>query len=146
MTSNDSHSVLLWKQSGGTWQLLWQRDGGTSVPPFGFSATSLTVTGGKVLFATPTSVYALPVTATSLDALELLTSQVPHFPYAIRAVALNDITVAGDRSTIYHYNGASWQTLYSVESVQPLYGLAVSRHMILAVGSGNGALIIQGVR
>lgn len=146
VTSNDVHSVLLRRQEGASWQLLWQRDGSTTMPPFGFSITSLTVVGEKVLFATPTSVYGLLVNATSLESLELLTSSVPHFPYTVRAAALNDITVAGDNAMIYHYNGSTWQLLHSAGSDQNLYGLAVSKHMILAVGVGNGALIVQGLR
>jgi len=58
------------------------------------------------------------------------------YAYRIRGVLRNDISLVGDFSMVWHWNGVSWHMyneLYNFDD--RLYGLAVSPTMIVAVGT-----------
>jgi hypothetical protein len=125
----------------GVQSIVW--NGNTSVPPFGSSVNSLTVISETIVLATPFSIYFLPARAGSLSQLKALTSEVRTVPYVVRGTSPGDLVVVGDEQSIFHYNGVRWQALHRGAFGEPIYGLAVSRQMILGVGDAGGALIVE---
>ena len=131
-SNDDSQSILLKYNSTG-WETVWSRNG-NSVPPYGYFATSvwamdsLFLASGRGVFKDTTQVTILP-----------------WFPYRIRGTANNNIAVAGDEGMIWHWSGVDWKQL-NLQSNQVLYSLAISKTMIVAVGSdfniGFGAALI----
>jgi len=138
--SNDDSKSILLKYDGANWKTVWSRDGTASIPPYGYFVTSmwgdtaLFLSAGRAVFHATTQ----PPETTQVTTL-------PWFPYRIRASAENNIVVGGDEGMIWHYNGASWREI-NLHSGQPLYSIAVSKTMCVAVGTetsiGFGAALI----
>jgi hypothetical protein len=128
--SNDNSQSVLLKYDGTQWRTVWTRQGGVTAP-YGDIVTSLW--GEKHLFtATNYGIYIQDITGAD-TARQVLA--VNHFPYRIRGSAENNVAVVGDDGMIWHYNGSTWKLLNEVGSGVPLYSVAVSENMIVAVGA-----------
>ncbi len=120
--SNDESQSILLKYDGTSWKTVWSRNG-TEVSPYGYFVTSVWATdslflsSGRGVFRDTTQVATLP-----------------WFPYRIRGTANDNIAVAGDEGMIWHWNGADWKQL-NLQSGEPLYSMAISGSMLVAVGS-----------
>ena len=138
--SNDNSQSVLLKYDGTSWTTVWSSH--PSAPPYGGLIESLW--GDEHLYLAGTDgVYKQDVTGeTNIQHLFTLT----HFPYRIKGSAENNIAFVGDNGMIYHYNGSTWKLLNISELDQPLYSVAVSTNLIIAVGSdytiGFGAALI----
>lgn len=61
------------------------------------------------------------------------------YAYRIRGAFRNDVTIVGDFSMVWHWNGVSWYKHNELMNINDrLYGLAVSPTMIVAVGTRHG--------
>ncbi len=128
--SNDNSQSILLRYDGVDWKTTWA-EGTTTTHPYGDLVTSLW--GIQHLFtSTNFGVYRQNISGTD-TAQQILA--INHFPYRIRGSAENNIAVVGDDGMIWHYNGASWKLLNEVGSGVPLYSVAVSEDMIVAVGA-----------
>ncbi len=58
----------------------------------------------------------------------------PSVPHGIRGSADNNIAVACDDQSIWHYNGATWLRQTASGVFKPLYSIAVSKNTIIGVG------------
>ncbi|MDE3058556.1 MAG: hypothetical protein KGJ59_11435 [Bacteroidota bacterium] len=131
--SNDESQSILLKYDGTNWKTVWSRNG-PSVNPYGYFVSSvwetdsLFLSSGRGVFRDTTQVIVLP-----------------WFPYRIRGSANNNIAVAGDEGMIWHWSGTDWKQL-NLQSGEPLYSVAISKTMLIAVGSdfniGLGAALI----
>ena len=128
--SNDNSQSVLLMYNGTQWNTIWTRQGGVT-PPYGDLVTS--VWGIKHLFtATNLGVYTQDITGIDTARQSL---SIDHFPYCIGGSAENNVAVVGDFGMIWHYNGTDWKLLNETNLDQPLYSVAVSTNMIVAVGS-----------
>jgi len=136
--SNDEGTSVLLGYDGKSWKTVWRRDGSASVSPFGTFVTS-EWGDSPVYFATGRAVFRVGQQDT------VSVASLPWFPYRIRGSAGNNIALAGDEGMIWHFNGATWKDL-NEHAGQPLYSIAVSQNLIVAVGVetaiGFGAALI----
>jgi len=138
--SNDNSQSVLLKSDGTTWTTVWSSH--PSAPPYGGLIESLW--GDEHLYLVGTDgAYKQDVTGeTNIQHLFTLT----HFPYRVKGSSEDNIAFVGDNAMIYHYNGSTWQLLNYSGLDQPLYSVAVSTNLIVAVGSdytiGFGAALI----
>ena len=135
-----AQSILL-KYNGTSWATVWTRQG-NATPPYGDILTSLWANDSLFLVGTD-GLFRQGIGETdSVEHLFSLTS----FPYSIKGSAGNNIAFVGDDAMIYHYNGSTWKLINISTLDQPLYSVAVSKDMIVAVGSdytiGLGAALI----
>jgi hypothetical protein len=70
----------------------------------------------------------------------------PFYSNAVRGTDTNNILVVGAFADILHYNGATWKQYPELRLADAsLYGVAVTRSMVIAVGGvGQRALVIVG--
>ena len=128
--SNDNSQSILLKYDGNIWKTIWTRQG-TTTPPYGDLVTSLWGVG-NLFTSTNYGVYTQDISGAD-TAKQILA--INHFPYRLRGSTENNIAVVGDDGMIWHYNGASWKLLNDVGSGTPLYSVAVSQDLIVAVGA-----------
>jgi hypothetical protein len=126
-SSDYSQSVLL-KISGQSVQQVWSRQGSIT-QPYGDLLTS--IWAKDHLFLTSNYGVYRQGTSDTIGVQRVLSTT--SFPFRIRGSAENNIAVAGDEGKIWHYNGATWKELYDSPGV-PLYSIAVSTNLIIAVG------------
>lgn len=135
-----AQSVLL-RYDGTGWKTVWTRQGNTT-PPYGDLVTSLW--GNDSLYLVGTN-GVFREDLSGKDSVEHLFS-LTNFPYGISGSADNNIAFVGDDAMIYHFNGSSWKLMHTSALDQPLYSVAVSKDLIVAVGSdysiGFGAALI----
>lgn len=143
--SNDNGQSILLKYTGTSWQTIWQSH--PFALPYGGLITSLW--GEKNLYLVGTDgVYKQDIEGK--DSVTHLFS-LANFPYRIKGSAENNIAFVGDGAMVYHYNGSTWKLINQSTQDQPLYSVAVSTNLIIAVGSDytafpNKALIYFGIR
>jgi hypothetical protein len=137
--SNDNSKSILLKYDGNSWQIMWSSN--PIAPPYGGLITSLC--GDKHLYLTGTDGIFRQNIAGNDSVVHLFS--LTHFPYRIKVIAENNITMVGDAGMVQHYNGANWKEL-NLHSGQPLYSTTISQRMIIAVGVetsiGFGAALI----
>ncbi len=71
------------------------------------------------------------------------------YVYRIRAKAANDIWIAGDRNTLRHFNGASWQQIgmpYDPQIDLVWRGMETKDNITVVVGSHNSSAIIMMIK
>lgn len=132
--SNDNKRSILLKYTGTIWSVYWNVENGR--PPYGDVVISLW--GETNLYsASNLGIYKQNILNSDTVSQSL---PVSHFPYRIRGSGENNIAVVGDFGMIWHYNGASWKLLNETVPEQPRYSVAVSKKLIIGVGSdyGNG--------
>lgn len=58
-----------------------------------------------------------------------------YYPYAVRGNGINDVVIAGDKSSIAHFNGKNW-TKYNLgqSSSDILYSVSIKNNLVIAVG------------
>ncbi len=133
-SSNYDRANLL-RVRNGIATTLWERTGITASPPFGYYVNSLW--GMADLYIAADHVYR--ARQWNLDQLDTMIP-LPTFYYRLRGSAANNQFLVGDYSEIWHYNGANWKEIIKGSSSQPLYSVAVSRHVAIAVGRDNSSL------
>ena len=142
----DTAQGILLRYDGTSWKTVWKR-GANTTPPYGDFIPSLW--GRTHLFASSNfGVYIQSMSGIDTATLSLSLS---HFPYRIRGSAENNVAVVGDFGMIWHYNQKDWKQIHVTTLDQPLYSIAVSTNMIVAVGSDysiglGAALIYLGIR
>lgn len=138
--SNDNSQSILLKYDGTSWKTVWSSH--PSMPPYGGVITSLWGLDSLYLVGTD---GAFREEIGGEDSVQHLFS-LRDFPYRIRGSAGNNIAFVGDDAMIYHYNGSTWKLVNISTLDQPLYSVAVSKDMIVAIGSdysvGFGAALI----
>jgi hypothetical protein len=68
------------------------------------------------------------------------------YVYKIRAAASNDIWIAGDRNTLRHFNGSTWQQIgmpYDPQADLVWRGMESKGNVTVVVGSHNSNAIIM---
>jgi hypothetical protein len=128
--SNDLSRSCLLRYDRTAWSIVWLKES-NPVPPFG----DLVLTGwssDKFLYiGAADGVYRTPLPGDS-SARRVLT--LPSVPHRIRGSAENNIAVACDDQSIWHYNGATWLQATPGEPLKPLLSVAVSANSIVSVG------------
>lgn len=124
-----SKSVLL-RSDGGAWSTVWNRQS-TSTPPYGQLVLTVWAGTSNLFVGAADGVYRSPLDGSASPQRVLPLSSVPH---RIRGTGENNIAVACDDGSMWHYNGATWKQLVPGEPFKPLYGIAVSANLIIAVG------------
>ncbi len=133
VSADAANSVLLMGDAGAwTWKEVWSRKGGATAP-FGDLVTSVWASAKYLYVASSSGVYRIRHGDPVANAEKMVT--LGSYPYCIRGSGDNDVFVVGDNAMIWHYNGSSWKQLNSGSSSQPLYGLSVSKSIVVAVGS-----------
>jgi hypothetical protein len=140
-SSDYSQSALL-AYDGQAWHTMWTRAGG-STPPLGDLVSSVAAVGRFLYLTSNLGAFRQSLAGTPVDAVRLLS--LASFPYRIRGSSANNIFVVGDYTSIWHYNGMTWKLLNSGAPTRPLYGLAVSANLVIAVGADFSSLPARAV-
>jgi len=123
-----SQSCLL-QFNGTSWKSLWSRQGVTT-PPYG--SLVLTIwSGEKNLYVGAAGIFRSSVSGGDSPQEMIPLAYVPH---RIRGSAENNIAVASDDGTVWHYNGLTWFEEQMPGLSKPLYSIAVSANLVVAVG------------
>ena len=144
--SVDTAQGILLRSDGTDWTTVWKR-GSNTTTPYGDAISSLW--GQTHLFTS--SNFGVYIQSMSGIDTALQSLSVSHFPYRIRGSAENNVVMVGDFGMIWHYNQKGWKQINITSLDQPLYSVAVSTNMIIAVGSDysvglGAALIYRGTR
>jgi hypothetical protein len=128
---NYVESALITSQ-GSSWTALWAGSIGSQPPPYAGQATSVYFADDSLVVACGTGVFIQAADQPVSTARLLI--PVEQVPYRVRGTGANDIFAVGDKARILHYNGASWRLLYSQTDDQTLFSVAVTPHLLVAVG------------
>ena len=139
--SVDTAQGILLRYDGTSWRTVWKR-GANTTPPYGDYVSSLWCQK-HVFTSTNYGVYTQSMSGvdTAVQSLSL-----NRFPYRIRGSSEDNVVMVGDFGMIWHYNQKDWKMLNLTDPGQPLYSVAVSTNIIVAVGGdfdiGLGAALI----
>jgi hypothetical protein len=133
-------SSILTVLEGSKWRTIWDWSG-TPRAPFGSLVSSVSVSGNLLFVASTGGVYQMSATGRT-DARYLL-GGFTDFIYRIRAAAPNDIIIAGDRASIWHFNGLTWKQMNSGSPDFPLYSADIKGNVAIAVGADHRSIIAR---
>jgi len=146
---DNSESVLL-KKTNALWNTLWKKtQPDFSVPYIGLLSSVWANAEQAWIVGSAGAFEHFPQDPDYIEKTKLLLT---NFPYRVRGSANNDVTLAGDASMIWHWNGSTWHKydeLYNQDN--RLYGLHATASRVVAVGRrydplSAPALIISGSR
>ena len=128
--SSDLSQSALIHSAGGAWSTVWSSQT-PSTPPYGQLVLTVWAGSANLYVGATDGVYRAPLDGSTVPQRVLALPSVPH---RIRGSGENNIAVACDDGSVWHYNGATWKQLVPPEQLKPLYGIAVSANLIVAVG------------
>ena len=124
-----SQSCIL-KFDGTAWKTIWKTNA-NNTPPYGYLVSTIWA-GDKYLYAgAGDGIYRTPLNGSDTTKKVLSLQFGPH---RIRGSAENNIAVAVDDGSIWHYNGATWFQETPTVLFRPLYSISVSENTIVGVG------------
>jgi hypothetical protein len=133
---NYVESALITSQ-GSSWNALWAGSIGSQPPPYAGQAISVYFADDSLVVACGTGVFIQAVDQPASTARLLI--PVEQVPYRVRGTGANDIIAVGDKARILHYNGASWRLLFSETDDQSFFSVAVTAHLLVAVGEDRSS-------
>ncbi len=128
--SNDLSQSTLLQYNGALWKTTWLQQG-TSTPPYEDLVLTQWSSDKFLYVGSATGIYLTPLSGNDSTRRVVILTSVPHL---IRGSANNNIAVATDYKSIWHYNGSTWFEETPDELLKPLYSIAVSENTIVAVG------------
>ncbi len=129
--SNDYGSSVLLKYYGNTWATLWLKQPSSTSPPYEYFISSLWASDNYLYVAADIGIFRTSLKGNYSTQKVLTLSSGPH---SIRGSADNNIAIALDDGSIWHYNGTTWFKETNSGQLKPLYSIAVSKNTIVAVG------------
>lgn len=138
---NQTRGVLL-REINGMWKQMWAR-GANATEPFGDYVTSLWSSFGYLYITSNYGIFKLAHTDSVQQADRLLS--LDSFPYRVKGALDNDVLVVGDRSMIWHWNGATWEQVLSGPPTKPLYSIAMRGNLAIVIGVDNYEISSQGL-
>ena len=140
--SNDYGSSVLLKYYGNTWATLWLKQPSSTSPPYEYFISSLWASDNYLYVAADIGIFRTSLKGNYSTQKVLTLSSGPH---SIRGSADNNIAIALDDGSIWHYNGATWFKETNSGQLKPLYSIAVSKNTIVAVGFDATTIFTQGL-
>ena len=135
-----SQSCIL-KFDGTTWKTIWSTNA-VNTPPYGYLVSTIWA-GDKYLYVgAGDGIYRTPLNGSDTTQKVLPLQLGPH---RIRGSAENNIAVAVDDGSIWHYNGATWFQETPTVLFRPLYSIAVTENTIVGVGFDATTSNIKGI-
>lgn len=149
--NSDGRSVLL-RLNNNRWETLWERNGNFINLPYSSFMSTLWTNGRTefVLTGIPDGIVRHSISNLNFAREDKFVRE--NFAYRLRGDNTNNIYLAGDFSSIWHFNGASWKRYdYLLNQEDRLRSIDIKNGIVVAVGfrfSGilTGALIIRGRR
>lgn len=135
-----SQSVLL-RSDGTQWSTIWSTQSGALTPPYGQLVISVWAGDSYLYVAADDGIYRSP---TSGNGAAQRILAIPTAPLRIRGSGENNIAVACADGSIWHYNGATWKQVATGAPSMPLYSIAVSTNLIVAVGFDATGIDLKG--
>ncbi|MGD8305970.1 MAG: hypothetical protein PVF17_04895, partial [Ignavibacteria bacterium] len=149
--NSDGRSILL-RLNGDNWETLWERNANNNNLPYNAFMSTLWTSGLVEFWVTGIPDGIVRHSITSLDFTRIDRFDREYFSYRIRGDNSNNVFMAGDFSSIWHFNGTSWKRYNNLLNQENrLRSIDVKDGVVVAVGytfSGllPGALIIRGRR
>ena len=128
--SNDLSQSVLLQYNGSLWKTIWLQQG-TSTPPYEDLVLTQWASDKFLYVGSASGIFLTPLSGNDTTRRVVALTSVPHM---IRGSANNNIAVATDYKSIWHYNGSTWFEETPDELLKPLYSIAVSGNTIAAVG------------
>jgi hypothetical protein len=149
--NSDGRSVLL-RLNNNRWEILWERGGNTNNLPYSTFLSTLWTSGRSEFLLTgiPDGIVRHSISNLNFTREDNFVRE--SFGYRIRGDETNNVFLAGDFASIWHFNGASWKRYdYLINQEDRLRSIHVKNGIVAAVGFGfsnilPGALIIRGRR
>ena len=140
--SNDYGSSILLKYDGNSWTPIWSRQPSSNAPPYQYFISSLWASDNYLYVAADVGIFrtALQGNDSTEEVLQLSSG-----PHSIRGSADNNIAIALDDGSIWHYNGAGWFKATNSVQLNPLYSISVSSNTIVAVGFDATNILTKGL-
>ena len=131
--SNDlSRSILLYSRNN-TVETIWENKTISGTPPYGNLIYSIAGYINNLFISSNQGVFKHRL-AINYPVQTLFI--IPRRVYNLASSNINDVFTAGDRSSVWHYNGISKKELYINLSVpSPFYSVKVKGNVIVAAGS-----------
>ena len=140
--SNDYSRSILLNYDGTSWKTPWVKQPSGTKPPYQYFISSQWASDNFLYVAADIGIFRTPLNGSDSTKEILSLSSGPH---SIRGSADNNIAIALDDGSVWHYNGASWfKETNSVQS-KPLYSIAVSANTIVAVGFDATSMPTKGI-
>ncbi len=139
--SNDLSQSILLQYDGTLWKTIWLQKG-SSTPPYEDLVLTQWASEKYFYVGSAGGIFRTPLTGDDTTQRVLALPSVPHL---IRGSADNNIAVATDYESIWHYNGSTWFEETPDELLKPLYSIAVSENTIAAVGFDATGINWQGI-
>ena len=143
---------MLLRLDGNNWETLWERNGNNNNLPYSIFISTLWTSGRIefVLTGIPDGIVRHSISNLNLAREDNFVRE--NFGYRLRGDEINNVFLAGDISSIWHFNGANWMRYdYLLNQADVLRSIDVKNGIVVAVGSRfsgilTGALIIKGRR
>ncbi len=119
------------------WEKLYDEKGNSSFEPYGSFIASLWTSGRGEFFVAGSARGIVKHSFLDTRIVREENFGLEYLPYRIRGEEINNVTIVGDASTVWHYNGISWQTF-------PV--LFNTNDRLRAVDVKNGTITITGFR
>ncbi len=135
-----SQSCIL-KFDGSDWQTIWSTHA-VSTPPYDYLVSTIWAGDTYLYVGAGDGIYRTPLKGND-STQKVLSLQLD--PHRIRGSAENNMAVACDDGSIWHYNGATWFQETPTVLFRPLYSIAVSENTIIGVGFDATKTNIKGI-